>query len=63
MEGIEYCERKQSRELHQKKDANERVAQGEDEVEWIRKEYSEDLYSIDNEEQVAVYKCAFDGIR
>ena len=29
----------------------------------IWKEYFEDLYNIDTEEQVAVHSCGFDGIR
>ena len=29
----------------------------------IWKEYSEDLYNVDNQEEVAVQMCDFDGIR
>ena len=39
------------------------MVQGEDEVRRIWKEYFEDLYNIDTQEQVAVYMCGFDGIR
>ena len=45
------------------KDKNERSAQGEDEERRIWKEYIEDLYNIDTQEQVAVHMCGFDGIR
>ena len=44
-------------------DGNERLAQGEDEVRRIWKEYFEDLYSLDAQEQVAVHMCGFDRIR
>ena len=44
------------------KDGNERLAQREDEVRRIWKEYFEDLYDIDNHEQVAVHMCGLDGI-
>ena len=37
------------------KDGNGRLAQGEDEVRRIWKEYFEDLYNIDTQEQVAVH--------
>ena len=37
------------------KAGNGRLAQGEDEVRKIWKEYFEDLYNIDTKEQVAVY--------
>ena len=45
------------------KDGNGRLTQGEDEVRRIWKEYFEDLYNIDTQEQVAVHMCSFDGIR
>ena len=45
------------------KDLSGRLAQGEDEVRMIWKAYFEDLYNIDTQEHVAVYMCAFDGIR
>ena len=45
------------------KDGNGRFAQGEDEVRKIWKEYFEDLYNIDTQEQVAVHMCGFDGIQ
>ena len=45
------------------KDGNGRLAQGEDEVLKIWKEYFEDLYNIDNQEQVAVNMWGFDWIR
>ena len=45
------------------KDGNGRLAQGEDEVRKIWKEYFEDLYNIYNQEQVALNICSFDGIR
>ena len=45
------------------KDGNGRLAQGEDEVRKIWKEYFEDLYNIDTEEEVAVHMCSFHEIR
>ena len=45
------------------KDENERLAQGENEVRRIWKEYIEGLYNIDNQEHIAVHMCGFDGIR
>ena len=45
------------------KDGNMRLAQGEDKVLRIWKEYFEYLYNIDTQEQVAVHMCGFDGIR
>ena len=45
------------------KDGNGRLAQGEDEMRKIWKEYFEDLYNIDTQEEVAVHMCGFDGIR
>ena len=45
------------------KDGSGRLAQGEDEVRKIWKEYFEDLYNIDTQEEVAVHMCGFDGIR
>ena len=45
------------------KDGNWRLAQGENEVRMIWKEYFENLYNIDTEGQVAVHMCGFDGIR
>ena len=45
------------------KDGNGRLAQGEDEVRKIWKEYFEDLYNIDTQEEVAVHMCGFDVIR
>ena len=44
-------------------DGNGRLAQGEDELRKIWKEYSEDLYNIDTQEHVAVHMCSFDRIR
>ena len=44
------------------KDGNGRLAQEEDEVRKIWKEYFEDVYNIDTQEQVAVQMCGFDGI-
>ena len=41
----------------------ERLAQGEDEVRRISKEYFEDLYNINTEDEVAAHMCGFDGIR
>ena len=40
-----------------------RLAHGEDEARKIWKEYFEDLYNIDTQEEVAVHLCGFDGIR
>ena len=45
------------------KDENRRLVQGEDEARKIWKEYVEDLYNIDTQEEVAVNMCGFDGIR
>ena len=45
------------------KDGNGRVAQGENEARKIWKEYFEDLYNINTQEEVAVHMCDFDGIR
>ena len=33
------------------------------EIQKIWREYYEDLYNIDTQEQVAVYICGFDGVR
>ena len=45
------------------KDWNGRLAQGADEVRRISKEYFEDLYDIDTQEQVAVHMYGLDGAR
>ena len=45
------------------KDGNGRFVLEEGEVRRIWKEYYEDLYNIDIQEQVAVYMCGFDGVR
>ena len=45
------------------KDENGRLAQGEDEVRRIWKEYFEDLYNIYIQEQIAVHMSGFYGIR
>ena len=45
------------------KDGNMRLALGEDEVPGIWKEYFEDLYHIDTQEQVAVHRCGFDRVQ
>ena len=45
------------------KDGNGRLAQGEDEVRKIWKDYFEDLYNMDTQEQVAVHMCGFHGIQ
>ena len=45
------------------KNGNGRLAQGEEEVRRIWKEYFEDLYNIDTQKEVAVHMCGFDGIR
>ena len=45
------------------KDENGRLAQGEDEVRKVWKEYFEDMYNIDTQEVVAVDMCGFDRIR
>ena len=39
------------------------MAQGEEQAQNIWKEYFEDVYNIDTQEQVAVHMCGFDGIR
>ena len=38
------------------------MALGEVEVQRIWKEYFEDLYNIDAQEQIAVHKCGFDKV-
>ena len=43
-------------------DGNGRYAQGEDEVGKIWKQYFEDLNNIDNQKQVVLHICGFDGI-
>ena len=45
------------------KDVTKRLAQVEEEVRRIWKEYFEDLYNVDTQDQVAVHMCDFDGIR
>ena len=45
------------------KEGNRRLAQGEDEVRRIWKEYFEDLYNIDTTEQMTVHVYGFDGIQ
>ena len=45
------------------KDENGRLAVEETEMRRILKEYYEDLYNIDIQEQVAVHICGFDGVR
>ena len=42
---------------------NGRFPQGEDKARKIGKEYFEDLYDIDTQEEVAVHMCGFDAIR
>ena len=44
-------------------DGNGRLKLEEVEVRRIWKEYFDDLYKIDNQEQVAVHVCNFDGVR
>ena len=44
------------------KDGNGRLAQGENEVRRIWKEYFEDLNNTDTQEEVAVHMCGFHGI-
>ena len=45
------------------KDRNGKLVQGKDEVRRIWREYFEDLYNINNQEQVPVHMCGFDGIQ
>ena len=45
------------------KDGNGRLALGEDKGWRIWKDYFEDLYNTDIQEQVAVQICTFDGIQ
>ena len=45
------------------KDGNGRLAQEESEMRKIWKEYFEDLYIIDTQEQVAVHMYGFDDIQ
>ena len=42
---------------------NRRLAQGDGEVRRIWKEYFEDLYDIDTQEQATVYMCGCDGVQ
>ena len=44
------------------KDGNGRLTQREDEVRGIWKEYFEDLYNINTQEQVAFHMCGLNGI-
>ena len=44
------------------KDGNGRLVQGKDEVQRILKEYFEDMYNVNTQEQVAVYLYGFDRI-
>ena len=44
------------------KDGSGRLAQREDEARMIWKEYFEDLYNINAQEEVAVHMYGFDGI-
>ena len=39
------------------------LALGKDEVKRIWKNYFEDLYNINTQEQVAVYMCGFDAVQ
>ena len=45
------------------KDGNGRLVQGKDEVQRILKEYFEDMYNVNTQEQVSIHMCDFDGIR
>ena len=45
------------------KDRNGRLAQVEDELRKIWKEYFEDVQNINTQEEVAVHMCGFDGIQ
>ena len=45
------------------KGGNGRLAQGEDEVRKVWREYFENLYNIDIQEEVSVHMYGFDGIR
>ena len=45
------------------KDGNRRLAPREDEIRMSWKDYFEDLYNIDTQEQVVVYMCGFDDIQ
>ena len=49
--------------MQQDKGWNGRLAQGEDEVQKICKDYFKDLYTIDTQEEVAVNMWGFDGIQ
>ena len=49
-------------ELQQNKGWKSGMAQGEDEVRRIWKDYFGDLYNINTQEEVAVHMCGFDGI-
>ena len=44
------------------KDGNWRLVLEEAEVQRIWKDYFEDLYNIDTQEQVSVHMCGFDGV-
>ena len=45
------------------KGGNRRFALEEVEVRRISKEYFENLYNIDNQKQVAIHICGFDGVQ
>ena len=45
------------------KNGNWRLAQGEDKVRKIWKEYFEDLNNMDTQEEVAIHMCGFDEIQ
>ena len=44
-------------------DRNGRLALGKDEVRRIWKEYFEDLYNIDTQDQGTIHMCGFDGVQ
>ena len=45
------------------KDGNGKLVLGEDEVQRIWKDYFEDLYNVDTQEQGTVHMCGFDGVQ
>ena len=62
-EGVDRNKKLFLKELSKVKDGNERLVMGQDGVRRRRKEHFNDLYDIDNQEQVAIHMRCFDGIQ
>ena len=63
MERGEYGEGGKMESCSRIKDGKGRLALGEDEVLRIWKDYFENLYNIDTQEQVTIHMCGFDGVQ